>query len=423
VEYESFRFIRKQLLKAGAQVKFWIDIRIFRIKCLLALACMTFILCPWGLSACSTASKNPAITPTPIRSEQANTIQSEVLPARYSDLGFASVGKVEAIQAGEGAVVKKGDVIARLEGADQAKAVISTAVLHVVSAQQALNNLNEKAGLAAADAYTAVANAQTELKDATDKRNDLNYKRVNEYTLEGIQAQLILAENAVKTAEDAFNLVADLSEDDPNRAQAMLALSQARIHRDQIERNLTYAQGAPDVRDVAEADARLVKAKASLEDAQRQYDRVRSGPDPRDLALAQATLNNAQAQLLAAQSDLADLQLVAPFDGTVVDNPFKVGEVAEAGTFVVLGDLNIWQIQTTDLKEVDVVGIEPGDAVKVYFDAIPGLELDGKVNRVKGLGEDKQGDILYTVIIDLSGNDPRLLWKMTARVNFRKSGQ
>jgi HlyD family secretion protein len=203
----------------------------------------------------------------------------------------------------------------------------------------------------------------------------------------------------------------------------MLALSQARIQRDQIERNLNYAQGAPDVRDVAKADARVVKAKASLEDARRQYDRVKSGPDPRDLVLAQATLNNAQAQLLAAQSDLADLQLVAPFDGTVVDNPFKVGEVAEAGTFVVLGDLNIWQIQTTDLKEVDVVGIEPGDAVKVHFDAIPGLELDGKVNRIKGLGEDKQGDVLYTVIIDLSGNDPRLLWNMTARVNFIKSGQ
>jgi HlyD family secretion protein len=404
-------------------MKFWIDILITKRKSLLALVCMTFTLCLWGLTACSTASKNPAITPTPIRSELANTIQSEVVPARYSDLSFASVGKVEAIQAGEGVVVKKGDVIARLEGTDRAKAAIASAEVQVVSAQQALNTLNEKAALTTADAYTAVANAQTELKNATDKRNDLNYKRVNEYTLEGIQAQLILAENAVKTAEDAFNLVADLSEDDPNRAQAMLALSQARIQRDQIQRNLNYAEGSPDVRDVAEADARLVKAKASLENAQLTYDREKSGPDPRDLALAQATLNNAQAQLLAAQSDLDDLQLLAPFDGTVVDNPFKVGEVAEAGTFVVLGDLNTWQIQTTDLKEVDVVGIKPGDAVKVYFDAIPGLEIDGKVNRVDGLGVDKQGDIQYTVIIDLSGNDPRLLWNMTARVNFIKSGQ
>jgi hypothetical protein len=49
--------------------------------------------------------------------------------------------------------------------------------------------------------------------------------------------------------------------------------------------------------------------------------------------------------------------------------------------------------------------------------------MDGKVNRVDGLGVNKQGDIQYTVVIDLSGNDPRLLWNMTARVNFIKSGQ
>jgi HlyD family secretion protein len=314
-------------------------------------------------------------------------------------------------------------LIARLEGADQAKAAIAAAELQIVSAQQALDNLNEKARLAAADAQTAVANAQTELKDATDKRNDLNYSRVNQYTLEGIQAQLIIAENAVKDAEDAFGNVSDLPEDNPDRAQAMLILSQARIQRDQIQRNLNYAQGGPNVQDVGKADARLVVAKAALEDAQRTYDRVKNGPDPRDLALAQATLANAQAQLQAAKSNLADLEMVAPFDGTVVDNPLKVGEIAETGTVVVLGDLNAWQIQTTDLKEVDVIGIKPGDPIKVHFDAIPGLELLGKVNRINGLGQDKHGDILYTVVIDLASNDPRLLWKMTARVNFEKSLQ
>ena len=200
----------------------------------------------------------------------------------------------------------------------------------------------------------------------------------------------------------------------------MLILSQARIQRDQIQRNLNYAQGAPNVNDVRKADARLVVAKAALEDAQRTYDRVKNGPDPRDLALAQATLTNAQAQLQAAKSSLADLEMTAPFDGTIVDNPLKEGEIAEAGIVVVLGDLNSWQIQTTDLKEVDVIGIKPGDPTKVHFDAIPGLELEGKVNRINGLGQDKHGDILYTVVIDLTGTDPRLLWKMTARVNFEK---
>jgi multidrug resistance efflux pump len=405
-------------------MKFWTNKPMIKQKILSSLSFVIFTFCLWGSTACTAkATQTAGPTPTPIRSAQANTIQSEVVPAHFSNLSFASVGNVEAILVGEGGVVKKGDVIARLEGSDRAKAAITAAELQIVIAQQALDDLNEKARLAAADAQTAVANAQTELKNATDKRNDLNYNRVNQYTLEGIQAQYILAQNAVKTAEDAFTNVADLSEDDPDRAQAMLALSQARLQRDQIQRNLNYAQGSPDVTEVMKADARLVVAKASLDDAQSQYDRVKNGPDPRDLALAQAKLANAQAQLQAAKSSLSDLEMVAPFDGTVVDNPLKVGETAEVGTYVVLGDLNSWQIQTTDLKEVDVVGIKPGDATKVHFDAIPGLELDGKVNRVNGLGQDKQGDILYTVVIDLNGSDPRLLWKMTARVNFVGSVQ
>jgi HlyD family secretion protein len=425
VEYESFRFIREQTVKAGSLMKFLTNNPMIKREFLPALVAFTVLaLCLVGLSACAPAApKNPTVTPTPIRSAQANTIQSEVVPVRYSNLSFASVANVEAILAAEGSLVKKGDVIARLEGADQAKAAVSAAELQIVTAQQALDNLNEKARLAAADAQTAVANAQTELKDATDRRNDLNYSRVNQYTLEGIQAQLILAQNAVKDAEDAFGYVSDLPEDNPDRAQAMLVLSQARIQRDQIQRNLNYASGAPDVQDVGKADARLVVAKAALEDAQRTFDRVKNGPDPRDLALAQAKLNNAQAQLQAAKANLADLEMVAPFDGTVVDNPLKVGEIAGAGTVVVLGDLNSWQIQTTDLKEVDVIGIKPSDPTKVHFDAIPDLVLDGKVNRVNGLGQDKHGDILYTVVIDLTGSDPRLLWKMTARVNFTKTVQ
>ncbi len=420
MEYESFRFIRKQPVKAGASMKFITNAHVLQRKFLPALVtCVGLSLCLLGLPACAPATpNNSTVTPTPIRSAQANTIQSEVVPARYSNLSFASIANVEEILAPEGSLVRKGDVIARLDGADQARAAITAAELQIVTAQQALDTLNDKARLAAADAQTAVANAQTELKNATDKRNDLNYSRVNQYTLEGIQAQLIIAENAVKDAEDAFGYVSDLPEDNPDRAQAMLILSQARNQRDQIQRNLNYAQGGPDVQDVGKADARLVVAKAALEDAQRTYDRLKNGPDPRDLGLAQAKLANAQAQLQAAKANLADLEMLAPFDGTVVDNPLKVGEIAESGTVIILGDLSSWQIQTTDLKEVDVIGIKPGDPVKVHFDAIPNLELDGKVNRVNGLGQDKHGDILYTVVIDLAGNDPRLLWKMTARVNF-----
>ncbi len=235
--------------------------------------------------------------------------------------------------------------------------------------------------------------------------------------LEGIQAQLTMAEKAVEDAEEVYSYVQDKPEDDADRAQALAYLSQARLARDQVKRNLEYAEGPPTSQDIAQADARVSIAEASLEDAQRTYNRRKTGPDPRDLELAEANLKNAEAQAEAARAVLSDLELTAPFDGTIIVNNLEVGEMAAAGQ-VMIGDTSAWQVETTDLKEVDIVGIQSGMPVEVRFDAIPDLEIKGIVNRVKGYGITVRGDNTYTVTIDLQQADPRLLWNMTARVIF-----
>jgi HlyD family secretion protein len=327
------------------------------------------------------------------------------------------LGKVESILSPEGTSVKKGEPIARLDGAETAQAAIAATELQVVSAQKALNDLNEKAKIAAADAEMAVAVAAQELKDAKDHRQDLNYKRVNQYMLEGIQAQLTIAEKAVDDAEETYSYVQDKPEDDADRARALAYLSQARLARDQVKRNLEYAEGPPTSQDIAEADARVSKAEAALEDAQRIFERRKTGPDPRDLELVNARVTNAKAQAEAARTVLNDFILTAPFDGTIIVNNLEVGEMAAAGQ-VMIGDTSAWQVETTDLKEVDIVGIQPGMIVSVRFDAIPDLEIKGVVNRIKGYGITVRGDNTYTVTIDLQQSDPRLLWNMTARVTF-----
>jgi multidrug resistance efflux pump len=370
-------------------------------------------------SGCANSSKKTQATAVvPVISQEASTIESKVVPIRNADLAFSGSGKIQEILAPEGVKVKKGDVIARLEGIEKANAAIAGGELQVISAQQNLDTLNEKYKVATAAAEMVVAQAQIDLKDAQDKRKDMNYQRVNDYTLEGIQAQLILAKNAVEQAEDVFKLVEDKAEDDPDRARAMLLLSQARANRDQVQRNLNYAMGAPAQRDIDEADAKVASAQAKLEDARLEYDRVKQGPDPREVELLQATLRNANAQLAAAQSSLADLALTAPFDGMIVSNNLEAGEIVGPASTIQLGDLSSWQVQTTDLKEASVVSIQAGKPVSVRFDAIPGLELPGVVNRIKSIGEDAHGDIIYTIYVNLSQQDPRLLWNMTARVNF-----
>ena len=122
-------------------------------------------------------------------------------------------------------------------------------------------------------------------------------------------------------------------------------------------------------------------------------------------------------------------------------------QVAPNVPVIQLADLSRWQIETLDLTELDVGGIAPGDTVDLTFDALPSLALTGKVVRIRPVGETSSveaassllpqrsaavaeqqasGDIVYRVVIEPETHDARLLWNMTALVDFgsdRKPGR
>jgi multidrug resistance efflux pump len=155
-------------------------------------------------------------------------------------------------------------------------------------------------------------------------------------------------------------------------------------------------------------------AKAQQTEAERVYEILKDGPDPKEVALAEAKLKNAQSQLTAAQAAVGNLELRAPFTGTVVTVDLKSGEYVNPGVSVVMiADFSDWRVETTDLTELNVVRINENDPVKITFDALPGVEFPGRVSLIRTLGESRQGDITYTVLIDLEKYDPRLRWNMT----------
>jgi HlyD family secretion protein len=181
---------------------------------------------------------------------------------------------------------------------------------------------------------------------------------------------------------------------------------------------LNKALERPEQNDIDQANARLTLAEASVEDAQSTYDKLKGGPDPEQLQLLLARLADAQSQLKAAQTGLSDLDLKAPFAGTLISSSLEVGEGVVPQTVIMLGDVSSWKIETTDLTELNVPGVKEGDKVQITFDAIPALTLPGHVTRIREIGEDQQGDIVYKVYIDLDKQDTRLLWNMKAFVSF-----
>jgi multidrug efflux pump subunit AcrA (membrane-fusion protein) len=362
-----------------------------------------------GCSASATPEVKATETIAPVLADLQIVAEGKVVPVRNATLSFISGGVVDDIFIVEGSTVKKGDVIAQLSGTERLESQLSSAELAMISAQQAYDDLYKNVDVMKAQAELDVAQAKIALKDAVDERGRKNYRRGSDITLDGIRADAVLAKNALEDAEEYFNYFEDnYNEDDPIRAGAMSQLVAAKKANDKAQYNLNYALGYPTANDVEEADAKVALATANLADAERRLEGLKAGkPDPDDVALADA------------KAALDDIRLTAPFDGQLVANNLNLGEfIAPGAPAAVIGDVSEWEIETTDLTELDVVNIKEGMPVTIEFDALPDLQLKGVVSKVKMLGENKQGDITYTVKVSLDETDPRLNWNMTAFVTF-----
>ena len=373
------------------------------------------------LGGCTGATSN--VDPTPETEAFINvspivSVTGVVVPEQWATLSIANNGVIEELFVGEGDSVKAGDVLMRLDGIERLQAARDGAELELLTAQRALDDLTENWPLIKAQAELELAQAEIALEDALDDRKDLDYQRAGQNTIDELRANVILAKDAVDTAQENFGWVEDSSEDDPNRAYALTQLAQARRAFDRAVANLNYALGLPDPEDISESDAKAAIAEARVNDAKLELSRLEDGPNTRDVEQLQTRLANAKSQLAAAEKSLADLSLRAPFDGTVSRLNVRLNEwVVPGQPLVLFGDLSHLQVETTDLSEIDVAQIQPGSIADVTFDALPNAFVQGKVIRISPKANEGAG-VNYTVILELDEIPEGLRWGMTAFVDI-----
>jgi HlyD family secretion protein len=384
------------------------------------------ILASLILTGCGGASI--AATPTPSTTGESDFVPvvsatGKVVPATWANLSFPTAGVVEQILVAEGDEVTAGQVLIRLRGSEALQAALAAAELEEMTARQALDALLDNADVARAEAQLAVAQAR-DAYDNAEKRYQYQQKgsRATSATIEGVEAQLVLAEEAVNEAEDAVNHLSYLSSDDPKRAAAESALYNARHARDVIKATLNWYTGEPTDIDQALLIGERDQAEATLAEAEREFEKVKDGPDPDALGLAQARLRNAEAQVEGAKAALEDLSLVAPFAGTVSSVDVRPNEwVTPGAPVVVLGDLAGLRVETTDLNEIDVASVEVGAPVSVTFDALADTVVDGHVLSISPKSGEGSG-VNYTVIIALNEIPAKLRWGMTAFADIQVGG-
>jgi HlyD family secretion protein len=312
----------------------------------------------------------------------------------------------------------------------QAQAAVDQARANLASQREALSSAKTNALLQLDQAANALANAQ-------DSYSRIYWdNREKEKHVDSLPQALIDSESAAKRGVDSASAAmeqARVALDNATVAEREgVASAEARLRDAQAR--LDQLLGPADADKLAAARARVAAAEANLAKlrgpahttqldvasagiAQAQASRAQVAAPARevDLTVARLAIEAAKVALDQARLDLDLATLKAPFAGTVARIDLHVGALTgPSAPALVLADLSGWRVETDDLTELSVVKLHEGQTVTISFDALPDLSLPGTISAIKPMGNNYQGDIVYTVVVALQKDDARLRWNMTA---------
>jgi multidrug efflux pump subunit AcrA (membrane-fusion protein) len=369
-----------------------------------------------SLSGCSAlgSTSTPESTPIPTVEGSSSVIsQGNIVPKDFAYLSFPTGGHVSQILVKQGDQVTAGQVLASLGDREQYQANVTTAELGVENAQQTLDELNKNASLAANNAWLALLDAKQQVIQAEEAWSNVDTDAYQQQ-IDDANIKVSQTKTSLDDAQTELDKYLSLDASNPTRKTAETDLNTAQQDYD----NAAHARDQLLI-DKDRAQANLQLAQSVLAQAQSDYDSTRQGVDPEKLKLAQMNLDTAQADLASAQSALDNLDLKAPFSGTVVDVNISSDELASPNSWAILvADFSEWYVETSDLTEQKVVDIAIGQGASISPDALPDLDMGAKVTKISTVSHLQAGDVLYSARLLLDQPDPRLRWGMTVEITF-----
>ncbi|MCD2183704.1 secretion protein HlyD [Rhizobium sp. GN54] len=282
---------------------------------------------------------------------------------RQVSLAFRVDGRIMEAMVDEGDVIKRGDLLARLD-----KDTYEHAVISGEANVAALRATHEK--LVAGPRQTEIAQAR-----ATHEAS-----------------------------------VADLE-------KARLAYDRAYLLR---------ARGTISEAGVDEATAARAMAAARSDMTKEALAFLEEGSRSEDIATAAAQVKAAEAALLTARTSLSDTELRAPNDGVILSRIKEPGAIVSSSDPVYVLSLTAPVWVRSYIGEVDLGRIYPGMKVKVASDTHPGKSYDGTIGFISPVAEftpksvetpELRTDLVYRirVVIGAPGQDLRQGMPVTLR--------
>ena len=283
-----------------------------------------------------------------------------------------TAGRVREIRFREGDIVQAGEVIALLDD-DQVKAREDAAISAVQQAEARVRSSQQQITVLQAQVHGSSLSVD---QSKIDSQGRVSQAKAQVAAAEAALAQARAADNQAQYDYENQSKLAkdgDLSERQGMLAKSNLEATTAGVRA--AEEQVKAARGAYNAQLAAlKTPAILTSQTLSI---QEQINKAQS-----EIAAAMADAEKARAQLREAEANRSDLQIVAPFDGTITVRSVEPGEVINPGTAIVTL-VNLQELYLRVFVPIaDIERVKVGQPARIYLDSQPGRAIDATVSRI-----------------------------------------
>jgi HlyD family secretion protein len=309
------------------------------------------------------------------------TANGTVNAERSINLSPKSAGVIKTLLVKEGDRVRQGQVIAVMDDSNlQGQLAQMRGQLGQQEANlQRLIAGNRPEDIAKAEAQLAEAEANLQQLRAGNRPQEIAQ----------VSARLMQAQATLQQREADVQRYQQLYD---TGAIARQNLEQKITDRDVAQQQVMEADQSLALQNAGTRPEQIAQAQARVDQQAQTVAALRAGNRVEDIAQARAQVEAAQGALQTVAAQLNDTKVVAPFDGIVMKKYADVGAFVSpsmaGGSSASASSSSILTLASTrhdvsvNLSESQISKIKPGQAVTLKVDALPDVEVTGKVDRI-----------------------------------------
>ena len=193
-----------------------------------------------------------------------------------------------------------------------------------------------------------------------------------ESAVRAAETQLVLIRKGVRSE--------DLATAREQVNQAEIAVDKAERERKRLAR--LYEEGSISAKALDDVSVQADQARSVLEQAKKQFEKAKTGARKEEIEAAEAGRDQAAAAADVLRKKIADCLVVSPAAGVVLHRLAEPGEVVAAGTSIAtIADLSTVKI-TAYVSERDLGSVSLGTKASLRADSFPDKDFPAVVSRV-----------------------------------------